>query len=46
MQVNLSAGDKAKRTCMHQTEKCQEVFYGVSKVAEAGTAQALFPGSQ
>lgn len=46
MQVNPSAGDKAKRTCLHQTEKCQEVFYGVSEVAEEGTAQALFPGSQ
>lgn len=43
MQVNFSAGDKAKRICMHQTEKCQEVFYEVSEVAEAGAAQALFP---
>ena len=31
---------------VQKTEKCQEVFYGFSEVAEEGANQALFPGSQ
>lgn len=46
MQVNLSAGDKVEKCVYIKQKNCQEVFYEVSEVAEAGTAQALFPGSQ
>ena len=46
MQVNLYAGDKVEKCVYIKQKKCREVFYGVSEVAEEGTAQALFPGSQ
>lgn len=46
VQVNLSAGDKVEKCVYIKQKNCQEVFYEVSEVAEEGTAQALFSGSQ
>ena len=42
----IFSGGNAERKGYIKQKICQEVFYGVSKVVEAGTDQKLFSGSQ